>query len=223
MDSAGIRRCVHINITMRGATVMNNSSKYGGTFFAPDEHQICTIGTGYLANTLSGAGNKRAGATLTNKRVYFSGSVYSLNNKGRFVSINQRKIVNNRDITGTGYVFYRPLHYVWWSILSIVLGFFGSAYLGNQTGNDEASVLSFVIGIILFVVFLILYFIKRMTLLCVEYAGGNIAFDVRWIQKHEQDDFIRNIHLTKDNVYSKSAVEQGFVSNIDDEDQIPDL
>jgi len=207
MDSAGIRRCVHINITMRGAMIMNNSSKYGGTFFAPDEHQICTIGTGYLANTLSGAGNKRAGATLTNKRVYFSGSVYSLNNKGRFVSINQRKIVNNRDITGTGYVFYRPLHYVWWSILSI----------------DEASMLPLAIGIVLFAVFLVSYFVKRMTLLCVEYAGGNIAFDVRWIQAHEQDDFIRNIHLTKDKVYSKSAVEQGFVSNTDDEEQIPDL
>lgn len=202
---------------------MNNSSKYGGTFFAPDEHQICTIGTGYLANTISGAGNKRAGATLTNKRVYFSGSVYSLNNKGRFVSINQRKIVNNRDITGTGYVFYRPLHYVWWSIVSLVLGIVISLYLGSQPGSDEAPMFPLAIGIVLFAVFLVSYFIKRMTLLCVEYAGGNIAFDVRWIQKHEQDDFIRNIHLTKDIVYSKSAVEQGFVSNIDDEDQIPDL
>ena len=79
------------------------------------------------------------------------------------------------------------------------------------------------IGIVLFAVFLVSYFVKRMTLLCVEYAGGNIAFDVRWIQAHEQDDFIRNIHLTKDKVYSKSAVEQGFVSNTDDEEQIPDL
>lgn len=202
---------------------MNNSSKYGGTFFSPDEHQICTIGTGYLANTISGAGSKRAGATLTNKRVYFSGSVYSLNNKGRFVSINQRKIVNNRDITGTGYVFYRPLHYVWWSIVSLVLGIIISLYLDSQPRSDEAPMFPLAIGIVLFAVFLVSYFIKRMTLLCVEYAGGNIAFDVRWIQKHEQDDFIRNIHLTKDIVYSKSAVEQGFVSNIDDEDQIPDL
>lgn len=202
---------------------MNNSSKYGGTFFSPDEHQICTIGTGYLANTISGAGSKRAGATLTNKRVYFSGSVYSLNNKGRFVSIKQRKIVNNRDITGTGYVFYRPLHYIWWSILSLVLGFFGTAYLANQSSSEEASFIALVFGFILFIVFLITYFTKRMTLLCVEYAGGNIAFDVLWIQKHEQDDFIRNIHLAKDNLYSKSAVEQGFVSNVNDADLIPDL
>jgi hypothetical protein len=202
---------------------MSNSSNYGGTFCASGERQICTIGTGYLANTISGAGSRRAGATLTDKRVYFSGSVYSLNNKGRFVSIKQRKIVNNRDITGTGYVFYRPLHYIWWSILSLVLGFFGTAYLANQSSSEEASFIALVFGFILFIVFLITYFTKRMTLLCVEYAGGNIAFDVRWIQKHEQDDFIRNIHLAKDNLYSKSAVEQGFVSNVNDADLIPDL
>jgi len=203
--------------------IMNNSSKYGGTFFAPDEHQICTIGTGYLANTISGAGNKRAGATLTNKRVYFSGSVYSLNNKGRFVSLRQRKVVNTRDITGTGYVFYRPLHYIWWSVLSVILGIILSIFMSATTGDDGASIMFMALGFILFIVFLVMYFIKRMTLLCVEYAGGNIAFDVRWIQQHEQDDFIRNIHLAKDNIYRKAAVEQGFVSSSDDEDEIPDL
>ena len=202
---------------------MNNSSKYGGTFFAPDEHQICTIGTGYLANTISGAGNKRAGATLTNKRVYFSGSVYSLNNKGRFVSLRQRKVVNTRDITGTGYVFYRPLHYIWWSVLSVILGIILSIFMSATTGDDGASIMFMALGFILFIVFLVMYFIKRMTLLCVEYAGGNIAFDVRWIQQQEQDDFIRNIHLAKDNIYRKAAVEQGFVSSSDDEDEIPDL
>lgn len=202
---------------------MNNSSKYGGMFCAPGERQISTIGTGYIANSISGAGTRRAGATLTDKRVYFSGSVYSLNHKGHFVSLNQRKIVNTRDITGTGYVFYRPLHYIWWSLLSIIIGFFGMAYLANQGDSEQAPFIPLVLGIILFVVFLISYFVKRMTLLCVEYAGGNIAFDVRWIQKHEQDDFIRNIHLAKDKLYGRSAIEQGFVSDAEDEDRIPDL
>jgi hypothetical protein len=63
-----------------------------------------------------------------------------------------------------------------------------------------------------------------MTLLTIEYAGGNIAFDVRWLQKHEQDDFIRNIHLAKDNLYGKAAALQGFVSTDDEADNsIPDL
>ncbi len=78
-----------------------------------------------------------------------------------------------------------------------------------------------VIGFILALVFLIIYFIKRKTLLCIEYAGGNIAFDVKWIPKHEQEDFIRNVHLAKDKAYSNAAVDQGFVSK--EEDPIPDL
>jgi len=202
---------------------MNNGNKYGGKFCSPDERQISTIGTGYLANTISDAGTKRAGATLTNKRVYFSGSVYTLNNKGRFVSYNQRKIINNRDITGTGYVYYRPLYYIWWSILSLVLGFIGMAYLANNSSDDDIAFIALALGVIFFIIFLIRYFIKRMTLLCVEYAGGNIAFDVRWIQKHEQDDFIRNIHLVKDNLYHRAAVDQGFTMDNDDSDIIPDL
>jgi len=95
--------------------------------------------------------------------------------------------------------------------------------MSATTGDDGASIMFMALGFILFIVFLVMYFIKRMTLLCVEYAGGNIAFDVRWIQQHEQDDFIRNIHLAKDNIYRKAAVEQGFVSSSDDEDEIPDL
>jgi hypothetical protein len=69
-----------------------------------------------------------------------------------------------------------------------------------------------------------MYSIYRKTLLTIEYAGGNIAFDARWLQAKEQDTFIRNIHLAKDKLVSMTAVEQGFVSG-DNEvaDEIPDL
>ncbi len=91
---------------------MSNKGNYGGTFCAPDERQISTIGSGYMANIISDSNVSKAGATLTNKRIYFSGSVYTLNHRGHFVSYKQRKIVNINDVTGTGYVFYRPLHYI---------------------------------------------------------------------------------------------------------------
>jgi len=202
---------------------MNNSNTYGGTFFAPDERQISTIGSGYLANSVFGSGTKRAGATLTNKRLYFSGSVYTLNSKGRFVSYIQRKIVNNRDITGAGYVFYRPLHYIWWGIISLFAGFFGSLFIVSASDSEELAGIALWLGIILGITFIVSYFIKRMTLLCIEYAGGNIAFDVRWIEKQEQDDFIRNIHLVKDKLFSRSAADQGFAGDVNDSDLIPEL
>lgn len=182
----------------------NNSNVYGGVFCAPDEHQICSVGTGYIASKASGSGAKQAGATLTNKRIYFSGSVYTKNSRGRFISIKQRKIVNTRDVTGTGYEFFRPLYFIVWAIILLIVGLFASIFI-------EFPVI-FGAGLVIAIVFIIIYFNKRLTLLSVEYAGGIIAFDVKWIQQHEQDDFIRNIHLVKDKLYSSAAETQGFIS-----------
>lgn len=87
---------------------MAGSNVYGGQFFNTDEHEICSIGTGYLANYVSGEGARRTGATLTNKRVYFSGHVFTITDKGGPVALKQSKVVNTRDITGTGYVQPSP-------------------------------------------------------------------------------------------------------------------
>ena len=69
------------------------------------------------------------------------------------------------------------------------------------------------------------YFLKIRTLLSIEYAGGNIAFDAKLLAMNEQDNFIRNIHLAKDKLYSKAASDQGFIGNDDNEpaDEIPEL
>jgi hypothetical protein len=187
----------------------NQRNTYGGAFCAPDERQICTIGTGFIANFAASGGGKRAGATLTNKRVYFSGVVFTFIGR-RLKLLKRRQIVNTRDITGTGYDFYRPLYLLILGVIlltvSIILEI--AMVIDLEVGGFT------IIGVTTFIVFLIAYFNKRRTLMFIEYAGGNIAFDVRWIQKHEQDDFIRNIHLAKDKLYSKSAETQGFTDAI---------
>jgi hypothetical protein len=200
---------------------MNNSNVYGGVFCTPDERQVCAIGTGYLANFVSGGSGARAGATLTNKRVYFSGIVYTFIGR-KLAILSRRQIVNTRDITGTGYDFYRPIRYIIMAVLSLILlPVFGLIMRDNWGGGFTGFAITF--GIILFIVFLVTYFNKRRTLMFVEYAGGNIAFNVQWIQKHEQDDFIRNIHLVKDNLYSNAAEAQGFVTAESLVDVIPEL
>lgn len=198
---------------------MASGNVYGGQFCARDENQITTIGTGYIANFAADGEGKRAGATLTNKRIYFSGSVYTRDSKGRFVSYEQRKIVNIRDVTGTGYDFYRPLHWITWSIVSIIVSIAGFM----MSPESDLFTMFGVIGLVLFLVFISTYFSTRMTLLSVEYAGGNIAFNVRWIQAHEQDDFIRNIHLAKDKLYGKPDSGQSVVNAAQADDEIPEL
>ena len=201
---------------------MSNGNVYGGQFCSPEERQICTIGTGYIANYISGSGAKQAGATLTNKRVYFSGTVYARNSSGRFSIFSRRQIVNTRDITGTGYDFYRPIQWLLWAFMFIAFSPIAIFAIKSEDISMAVTVGLLVLSLVCF----ILYFALRQTLLFIEYAGGNIAFSVKMIQKHEQDDFIRNIHLAKDYLYGNSAVEQGFVNDGDfapSDNEIPEL
>ena len=199
---------------------MENSNVYGGKFCSPNEQQITTLGTGFIANFISGEGAESAGATLTNKRVYFSGKAYSLDG-GKLASVKHQKIVNVRDITGAGYALYKPVHLLVIAVIALILGL-----IGFSLELFGAEVLLGTGGIICAIAFGVSYFLKIKTLLSIEYAGGNIAFDAKLLAMNEQDNFIRNIHLAKDKLYSTAASAQGFLGGGDNNepaDEIPEL
>ena len=214
---------------------MSTGNVYGGQFCSPEERQITTIGSGYLANFIStvseGAEVNRGGATLTNKRLYYSGQTLVREGKG-ISATKEQTIVNVRDITGTGYTFYSPLYYIvraaFAGMLSLVGFMQGIDTRWGETIYDPMWITPAVLALAIVIAYIVAYFIKRKTTFLIEYAGGKgrIEFDVRWFDKKEQDNFIRNIHLVKDRLYSVTAVEQGFASvdNMDDDiDEIPDL
>jgi predicted Zn-ribbon and HTH transcriptional regulator len=197
---------------------MTTGNRYSGTFCSPDEKQITTLGTGYVANFLSAGEVEASGATLTNKRIYFSGKSFMLSGDGKLSSAKERKIVAVRDITGVGYKQFDPIHYIVSAVLALIAGFglFGMTGSTDWYGDwqyTEVGLLSVVIGVAVAVVLVTQYFMKRRLLMNIEYAGGNIAYDVSWFQTGEQDIFIRNIHLAKDKIYSRAAAEQGFATS----------
>jgi hypothetical protein len=170
-------------------------------FCSLDERAITTLGTGYVASFVAAGYMNRVGATVTNKRVYFSGTSFHLNSKGKPVQEKEQKIVNIRDVTSTGYKLYSPIHYLiagGLAGLGVLLGV--NAVVGFEEGI-MAGLAPVIIGIVL-------YHLYRKTLMCIEYPCGNIAFDVRWFEEGEPDAFIRNIHLLKDKIYSAAAAEQ---------------
>jgi hypothetical protein len=179
---------------------MTNSNIYGGQFFSADEKEICSVGTGYIANYVSGGGISRAGATLTNKRVYFSGSTFYIDVKGDPVQLKQRKVINTRDITGTSYLFFNPINYVIYAALTALGGVGSMLFFGGTAG-----VIGLMISLVIAGILGVKYYLACLTLISIEYAGGSIAFDVRWIQPHEQDNFIRNVHLAKDALHGITA------------------
>ena len=188
---------------------MANGNVYGGRFCSPDEKAICTIGSGYVTNFLSNGSAGRAGATLTDKRIYFSGTVFMMNVKGGLTFVKQRKIVNVRDVTGVGHIDYSPISVLLVGMLILVAGVI--SFLSGDAMDGVLRVLGGG-GIVVGIVGIIAYISACKTLLSIEYAGGNIAFDLRWLTGGESDIFISNIHLAKDKLYSMSAVAQGFIT-----------
>ncbi|MCL2198071.1 MAG: hypothetical protein FWB80_04030 [Defluviitaleaceae bacterium] len=180
---------------------MTGGNIYGGKFFSKNEQEICSIGTGYVANFVSGGGADRAGATLTNKRVYFSGSTFFIDAKGDPVQLKQRKVINTCDITGTSYLFFNPINYVIFAAITVLGGISSVLFFGGA-----ASLIGLVVSLVVAGIMGVKYYLGRLTLISIEYAGGSIAFDVRWIQPHEQDNFIRNVHLAKDAIHGALTV-----------------
>ena len=184
-------------------------------FLGSDEHRILSIGAGYAPDYKAKGTSGLLGATLTNKRVYFSGPFYTRSSNGQHVLRKQQKIINIHDITGTGYDFCRPKQFFWLSIVFLLLAAVGSFIVimhVPESMSGISNILLFVSGAVPFVfsvVLMCMYFAKRKTLFTIDYNGGNIAFDAKKTVQYEQDDFMRSIHHVKDALYSMAAAYQG--------------
>ena len=201
---------------------MKEVNVYESTFLGLDEYQISYIGTGYTPNYKAKGAPGLLGATLTSKRVYFSGLFYARNSNGQYMLCKQRKIINTRDITGTGYDFCRPKQFIWLSIVFLLLAAVGSFIVVMhvpESMSGISNILLFLSGALPFfisVLFMCFYFAKRKTLFTIDYAGGNIAFDSKMIGQDEQDAFMRSIHLVKDGMYATAAEYQSFAAGESD-------
>ena len=205
---------------------MKEDSVYENDFLGSDERRISSIGAGYTADYKAKGKSGLLGATLTNKRVYFSGLFYTRNISGRYVLCKQRKIINIRDITGTGYDFCRPKQNIWLSIVFFLLAAVGSFIVimyVPESMSYISNILLFVSGAIplgISILFICIYFAGKKTLFTIDYTGGNIAFNAKKIGPDEQNDFMRYIHHVKDALYSMVADNQGFSAGAADSNEI---
>lgn len=55
-------------------------------------------------------------------------------------------------------------------------------------------------------ILLILYFFNRKTIFKIDYAGGSIGFDTRWIGPDEATNFQKNLRIYKDLANSSTVV-----------------
>ena len=205
------------NIKKEGKHMDQNTNNFNYPYYLSqffvnkNERLISTLGNSYFKNFISNGIFSKGFYFITDKRVYIQGKSYNVfyNNSGnpKIVKNSRSQIVDLKDVTGTEIKHYNPIHYL---IIAIV--FFIFLLILLSIGFSEFKI--YIIPIILAYVFL--YFKNKISLISIQYAGGEIAFDIRWFSQNEIDIFQKQLRLAKDNVVDNPINNNYNVSSADE-------
>ena len=205
------------NIKKEGKHMDQNTNNFNYPYYLSqffvnkNERLISTLGNSYIQNFISNGILSKGFSFITDKRVYIQGKSYNVfyNNSGnpKIVKNSRSQIVDLKDVTGTEIKHYNPIHYL---IIAIV--FFIFLLILLSIGFSEFKI--YIIPIILAYVFL--YFKNKISLISIQYAGGEIAFDIRWFSQNEIDNFQKQLRLAKDNVVDNPINNNYNVSSADE-------
>lgn len=194
----GEDRNVAVNVksyTNAQESVNSQADKYAKSLFVDnDETSIATLGSGYLQNIVTRGGLSSIKAVLTQKRVYLSGKCFERTGK-MWSKRKISRIIEVDDITGTGFEYVANITFIVIAIL-IILASVVATIIGIADSGEEG--LLFMLFAALSIPFFIIYTIKRKTIFQIEYAGGKIGFDVKWLSANDSVYFQRQIHLVKE-------------------------
>lgn len=195
-------------------------------FMNPNEKLVTTLGNNYIQNYIANGSINRGFAIVSDRRAYFQGKAYEIvyDRRGN-MKVNQTdrsRVVDLQDITGTGYDSAKTLSHLlrgWICLACALIALLFSntlwssekiyesssvsygAYTSGSGGNFWWSVIIvwLLVGMLVAaLVFFFLYYKSKITLFTIQYAGGEIAFNINWFPQAEMDDFQRQLRLAKD-------------------------
>ena len=183
---------------------MNQVAAENPVFVESDEKTVSSIGNGVLKNLVTGGGLSSLNATLTDKRIYVSGKCLEHSGIGwRYSKVS--RIIEVDEVSGTGFVYITKPFLMFMTILMFLGGIISTLvclsvqqnadpmYVQNTYGNYIIPVAFFIVAIIFFIA----HFLTKKNIFQIEYAGGKIGFDVKWIRADVATDFQKQIHLVK--------------------------
>lgn len=176
---------------------------YKSIFLNSREKFICALGNNYLQNFLAGGGLQKGFAVLSDKRVYFKGDCFVRSGK-RFSKSTEERVVDVKDITGSGFISTNP---IWALIVSIY--FIVNTFIALLTSipsislfaNSEYLGIMFLpvfFGVAISGLFYYIYISKKHNFFQIQYAGGVIAFETKWYGANEAQKFQKALRLAKD-------------------------
>lgn len=157
-------------------------------FVDNDEQIVAELGSSYLKNIISEGKVSDVSAVLTQKRLYLDGKTYLISGKS-LTAIKESRIINVEDITGTGFVYFSNITFILISIIILIASIIVSVMELEALG---------VIGFFVAVFFFIAYFLNRVSIFRIEYAGGSIGFKVEWDSRKASENFQKEIIRVKD-------------------------
>lgn len=169
-------------------------------FVDQSEEIVSTIGSNYLQNFLNGGKAERGVGVLTQKRFYYNG--HNFTGAGKDSKSNTEEgVVSIDDITHT---MFRHTRKVGLLVAACVLAAIAVviALVGLIDGHNDAITFMICAAPVLLaaVIFLIRYFVSRVTLFQISFPGGSFGFDVKYYPIADVRDFQRQLHLLKDQI-----------------------
>lgn len=182
--------------------------KFKRFFMNPKEKLVTTLGNTYIQNFLNDGSLEKGFSVVSDKRVYFQGTTYEMvtKNNGRKKAIKTRKsrTVDLKDVTGTGYDSHSNFLA---KIISVILFIVGiiiwistiSAWTdSNSHGGLFEALACFLFLLAPGLIAAAVYLHSKINLIAIQFAGGEIAFDIRWFSEEEIADFQKQLRLAKD-------------------------
>lgn len=169
-------------------------------FVREDEQQKAVIGGGYLNNLLHSGVLSKGFGVLTDRRFYFKGKGYHRNEKG-FIKTDEERVVDLQDITSSGFVYTRNILWLILSILGLVWAILLTVMCmdGGESAQSTVIIFGWLPDIILWIV----YFLSKVVLYEVSFAGGSIAVKASSYGVKELREFDKQLRLAKDEFLKK--------------------
>lgn len=175
---------------------VNPANKFATILLDPEEKVVATLGNTNIETFLATGVVGSNYAILSDKRFYFKGKALTTAGVG-FSTRKEQSVVNVEDITGTGFVTIKRIFLIILAVLFSVLGIFAFA-MGTAIGEIEMMASIAIGSLLVSGIMMLIYALTKRTIFYISYAGGMIAFDLRFSAANAGAEFQKQLVLLKD-------------------------
>lgn len=177
-----------------------NDARFTRLFMSPNEKLVATLGNNYIQNYLHNGSVRNGFAVVSDKRAYFYGTSYTISYNGRgnpnANKMSRSQVVDLKDVTGSGFIRMVNIGYAVLAWALVIISIFGIMLLYDI---EEGLAVIWGLAALSALLFLIYkYYDNKLSLISIQYAGGEIAFDIRWFSGQEINNFHQQLRLAKD-------------------------